>query len=730
MRTTVTPLPAAPAAGHRSWGLVALGVGGALALAGAFGPAAWLGHVGSGLALGLAALMLFRGRVDGRVPSSRALWGAAALFGAAAEAIGLTLRSEPSAGATLADVLALTGLLLAQAGVIQQVWSPDERFGRLRTILDVIVLAGVGAVLGWRSLLAPLWAGLGAAPGLTLWLVACAALGLTLLISLLVAGVIHAGRPQALGWAAPALLLWALADLGFTFLDQRAPGGNGLPALARWGAGALLCLEAVAPPLPGWLGLKHSTRLRRRIALLVRRYAPLVAVLALLWYVIVDWRVAGVPDFGGVTIACLLALVFVARQGVAAGEHELRGYAQLVEGAGDPAFVCDASGRIRLANPALVRALGLTDGLQVVGTSLFDWIQRTGRPLTLARPVGGFTPLVLEAGWSGEVVLLRRRLDDTAESSTTFSLVLRPLDADVLLLAGTAHDLAPQKRQQAELQTAVTRAAAARAELAALNQDLEHRVADKTRVLSDALDQLAAQNAQLQKLDELKSDFVSLVSHELRAPLTNLNGGLELVLARGQLETATRDHLLLVQSEVRRLTGFVETILDLSALEAGRLRLNPAPLDLLDVVRRLRAAAFAGQSAETRLSLALPEGLPLVLADDRALASVFFHLIDNAQKYAPEGTIEVRAEPASATAVRVRVSDEGPGIPADRRASVFERFERLHTGDDRDVYGHGLGLHMVRQLLRAMSSDVALEPSERGAVFAFTLPIAEVADDD
>ena len=64
------------------------------------------------------------------------------------------------------------------------------------------------------------------------------------------------------------------------------------------------------------------------------------------------------------------------------------------------------------------------------------------------------------------------------------------------------------------------------------------------------------------------------------------------------------------------------------------------------------------------------------------------------------------------------------------RASVFERFERLHTGDDRDVYGHGLGLHMVRQLLRAMNSDVALEPSERGAVFAFTLPIAEVADDD
>jgi len=106
-----------------------------------------------------------------------------------------------------------------------------------------------------------------------------------------------------------------------------------------------------------------------------------------------------------------------------------------------------------------MRALGLHDLQHVVGSSLFDWIQRAGRPLTLARPIGGFTPLVLEAGWSGEVRLQRRVERPGDEATSDFSLILRPIDADPPLLAGTAHDLAPQKRQQAELQSAVTRAA-------------------------------------------------------------------------------------------------------------------------------------------------------------------------------------------------------------------------------------------------------------------------------
>ncbi len=654
------------------------------------------------------------------------MWGAAAALGALAEVMGLILPPPTWPGVSFADVLTLTALLLAQAGVIQHAWSPDERFGRLRTVLDVVVLAGVGTTLGWRLFLAPLWVGLNAAPGLTLWLVACSALALSLVITLFVAAVIHAGRSRTLAWAGPGLLLWGLAELAFTFMGQRAPGDLGLVMWGRWGAGVLLCLEALPPRTPTWWRSAVAQHWTRGAALLVRRYAPLVAVMALLWFVIVDWRTTGAPDLGGVAIACALALTFVARQGVAAGEHELRGYAQLVENAGDPAFICDGHGRILLANPSLVRALGLTDAQHVVGSSVFDWIPRSGRPLTLARPVGGFTPLVLEAGWSGEVTL-QRRSTEGEPATATFSLVLRPIDADTILLAGTAHDLAPQKRQQAELQSAITRAAAAQAELAALNRDLEGLVDEKTRVLSDALQQLADQNAQLHKLDELKSDFVSLVSHELRAPLTNLNGGLELVLARGQLAPDTREHLALVQSEVRRLTGFVETILDLSALEAGRLRLNLAPLDLGEVVAGLRAA-FVGQPAADRLIVSLPGDLPLILADDRALSSVLFHLVDNAQKYAPEGPIAIDAIRVESI-VRVHVNDVGPGIPPEQRAHAFERFRRLHNGDDRAVYGHGLGLYMVRQLLRAMGSDVELASSEQGAAFKFELPIVEVSDD-
>lgn len=711
-----------------TWPLWALVATGSMVGLGTAGFGRLLIFPGTTLAFALAAYLLLRAPSTGLSSSGRRMWAAAALSAAAAELLWLIQPMAQSPAVTLADVLALSAVLLAEGGLIRQSWGPGERFGRLRTILDVVVLAGVGVTLGWRALLAPLWVGLATAPGLTLWLVATATLALTLLVSLLVAGVLQAGRPRALGWAAPALLLLAIADLGLTVVDQRAPIAAADLALLRWGSAAFFVLEALHSTFAPLRGLVLPVTVRRTIVALVRRYAPLVAVLTLLGFVIIDWRASGQPDLASVTVACALALVFVARQGVAAGEHDLRGYAQLVEGAGDPAFICDLNGRIRLANPALMRALGLHDLQHVVGSSLFDWIQRAGRPLTLARPIGGFTPLVLEAGWSGEVRLQRRVERPGDEATSDFSLILRPIDADPPLLAGTAHDLAPQKRQQAELQSAVTRAATAQAELAALNRDLERRVVEKTRVLSEALDQLAAQNAQLQKLDELKSDFVSLVSHELRAPLTNLNGGLELVLARGQLAPTTRDHLALVQAEVRRLTGFVETILDLSALEAGRLRLNPAPLDLADVAARVRLA-FAGQPAADRLRLALDPGLPAVLADDRALASVFFHLIDNAQKYAPTGAITLSAALHASGRVRVIVRDEGPGIPHEQRATAFERFQRLHNADDRVVYGHGLGLYMVRQLLRAQGSDIALAPDEAGAAFEFELPIAEVCDD-
>jgi signal transduction histidine kinase len=267
---------------------------------------------------------------------------------------------------------------------------------------------------------------------------------------------------------------------------------------------------------------------------------------------------------------------------------------------------------------------------------------------------------------------------------------------------------------------------AARAALEALNAQLEQKVEEKTRSLSEAYTRLERQNEELQTLDQLKSEFVSLVSHELRAPLTNVAGGMELLLGRpAELPPHVRGTLTLVQAEIRRLTQFVETILDLSALEAGRLPLYPAPLPLAKMLEAVRAQ-FASAPDGERLRLSAPADLPPVLADERGLASVFFHLVDNALKYAPEGEVTLEAEATvDGSRLRVRVSDHGPGIPPGMREKIFERFQRLHVGDAQAVYGHGLGLYMVRRMLRAMDGDIEVgDAPGGGAQFTFWLPVA------
>ncbi len=163
----------------------------------------------------------------------------------------------------------------------------------------------------------------------------------------------------------------------------------------------------------------------------------------------------------------------------------------------------------------------------------------------------------------------------------SFPRRILPIERERLALAGTAHDLSQQKAQQAALQAALEQIESDRAQLERLNADLERLVAEKTADLSAAYARLEAQNRALRELDRLKSDFVSLVSHELRAPLTNIKGGLELVLSKAvRLPSTTREHLVLVQAEIERLSRFVETILDLSALEAGRLPLYPGAVRL------------------------------------------------------------------------------------------------------------------------------------------------------
>ncbi len=625
---------------------------------------------------------------------------------------------------SIADPFYMAGHLLTLAALLSLPFIPRGQFGRLRLLLDLVMLSGVTAIFGWVLLLQPVLASLLTRPAETLWTAIYPLLdvGILLILANVLLGLEAAEVRAALRWVGGGLVAVVIADLAYTYLSLRGQVDTdfvfdlgrligfsliGLGALPRSQLG-----ETKARPfstaLPRWLSLWQVS-------------LPAAAMIALVWYLIVDWQADGRVSPTLAAVTALLVLVLVARQGVVAGERELRQYAQLVDSAADPAFICDGAGRLQLINPALVAALAGRDAAEFIGQDIFNLFAPGSLPSELRFPPRGFSGLALESGWSGEVNL--RRGDG---SSFPIYLSLRPVPQTAAarpLLAGTAHDLSVQKRQQAALIAAYEAAAAARRAVEDLNAQLEAKVEEKTRSLSEAYAQLEKQNEELKTLDQLKSDFVSLVSHELRAPLTNISGGIELVLARrDDLPAKTRDHLTLVQAEIRRLTSFVETILDLSALEAGRLPMNPAPLPLARLVEAIRAPLAAAPGGE-RLRVHVPPDLPPVLADERALASVLFHLVDNALKYAPEGEVVISAE-TDAFCV-VRVCDRGPGVPAHLREAIFDKFQRLNGGDAQVVYGHGLGLYMVRHLLRAMRGDIRVEDAPGGgACFMFWLPVA------
>lgn len=681
-----------------------------------------------GLLAALAALAVWQHPLPGlsaphraRLRQVWAFFGLALLFWVAAHLLALAFHFSVGAPAPrpwLADLVRVAGYAAAGGALLAFPFGLRETFGRLRLTLDMLVTSGAVAALGWLIFIRPIALLLPDALQV-FWAAVYPAADLALLLVL--ANVFLAWPPNR---SVPSLLLFSGGLLAFLFADiadtfqvlGRAPNAAG-PIGLGWLLGLTAFGLAALAEQRQHTGSGPEFDRFRRLRAAVKAGLPLAATFVLGWYVLLDISATGRPDLFALFTTVLLALLLVARQGVLAGELELRRYAQLVNSSADPAFICDANGRLQLVNPALLAATGYS-----AEALLRQPAARLFAAGVLPLPAGR-AAAVFEAGWTGEVDYVRR-------DGTIFpvQLALRPVLSDLptrLGLVGTAHDLTEQKRHEANLLAAYDEVAAARQALEGLNAQLEGLVDEKTQSLSTAYARLERQHAALQSLDQLKSEFVSLVSHELRAPLTNISGGIELLLSgAGAAEPKTQRTLLLVQSEISRLTQFVETILDLSALEAGRLPLYPGPLDLPPLIATV-IAQFEARPGADRLVTRVPAGLPPAIADERAFTSVLFHLLDNAFKYAPAGEIAVEAQ-AGAGLVQVRVVDQGPGIPPELQGQIFDRFERLNAADDRDVYGHGLGLYMARRLLQAQGGDISAGNLDAGgAFFTFWLPAAE-----
>lgn len=281
-----------------------------------------------------------------------------------------------------------------------------------------------------------------------------------------------------------------------------------------------------------------------------------------------------------------------------------------------------------------------------------------------------------------------------------------------------AADLAERERAQEEIR--------------ALNRRLESQVAQRTRELSDANAELRKRqreleraNQELKQLDQLKSEFVSLVSHELRAPLANISGSLELLLDEpNELSANQRELLTLTNDQVERLSRLVKGILNVSRIEAGQALLQPQAFDIGSLLERTVNQWQACDPTHT-YRLVGEMNLPSVWADPDRVEEVLTNLLENAFKYSEEGseiTVGARVEDLRMV---VAVRDRGSGIDPEELGRIFDKFYRVERSDARKTYGYGLGLYISYKLIDAMGGELWAE-SELGvgSTFYFSLPLA------
>lgn len=224
--------------------------------------------------------------------------------------------------------------------------------------------------------------------------------------------------------------------------------------------------------------------------------------------------------------------------------------------------------------------------------------------------------------------------------------------------------------------------------------------------------------------ERLRSSMLSSLSHDLRTPLTALVGLADtLFLGQPALPAATHETALAIREQATRLAGMVSNLLDMARLNAGHVTLRREWQPLEEVVgASIKLLEMALQTHP--LKVALAADLPLLELDAVLLERVFCNLLENAAKYAPEGTpIEISAR-VQDDRVEVRVADRGPGFPAEGRAALFDMFVRGQS--ESPVHGTGLGLAICRAIVEAHGGGIAAEDRPGGgAVVVFTLPCGE-----
>jgi signal transduction histidine kinase len=245
---------------------------------------------------------------------------------------------------------------------------------------------------------------------------------------------------------------------------------------------------------------------------------------------------------------------------------------------------------------------------------------------------------------------------------------------------------------------------------------------------------IGSENAMAAKarFDKLKDDFLTVASHELRTPMSVINGFAEILVREklGPLNDEQKRRVRKILMQGQRLHRIIDELLDLSRIRSGRIQVKKEVFDLVPVLKAsLDDHQIVCEQQKIELADEIPDVLPDVVGDLERVTHVIVNLLNNAIKYTPAGgTVTLKAcHDRAKNAVRIEVYDTGIGISPQEQNRVFDEFYRANQEHTKKYSGSGLGLAIVKQLVESQGGEVGLvsEGIGKGCMFYFTLPVSE-----
>jgi signal transduction histidine kinase len=279
-----------------------------------------------------------------------------------------------------------------------------------------------------------------------------------------------------------------------------------------------------------------------------------------------------------------------------------------------------------------------------------------------------------------------------------------------------------ETRTLGEIEALELKIAEQRAELAGLHAELD----ETNRGVVALYAELDDNAVQLREAADLKSRFLSYMSHEFRTPLASITSITDILLVGmdGPLTAEQRRQLDFVQGSVRELMEMVDDLLDLAKVEAGRISISPEWFEMVDLFSALRGMfrPIVGSGAVS-LIFEEPEQVPPIYTDDKKLAQILRNFISNALKFTVEGEVRVSARTTEGEMIEFSVSDTGIGIAEEHLPALFSDFVQLDTRIQKRLRGTGLGLSLAKKFAELLGGGVTVQSElGKGSKFSVLIP--------